>query len=124
MVAVMPACGSSDTAAVRSAVSTGLIAGHAGLTAEQVRTFRADVRGSWAVVYDPGHPLGCEPGGLWGAPDGPALPAAPCTAWVLVRQKNRWVVHSHGQIGDFDPPQGSPKDLGDPASLVYLASGS
>ncbi len=119
----MPGCGAGDTSAVRASVATGLVAGHDGLTSEQVRTFTSDVRGGWAAVYDPGDPLGCTPGGLWGAPLGPALPEAPCTAWVLQRQKSRWVIHSHGLIGDFDAPDGSPKDLGDPARLVYLASG-
>lgn len=124
-VASMQGCDPSEaSSSIRAAIAAGLVASADGPTAAQAQMFRADIRGSWAATYDPADPPGCEPGGLWGAPDGPAIPNSPCAIWVLVRRKNRWMVSSHGLPGRFDPPAGSPKDLGDPGRLVYLAPGS
>ena len=116
-------CGTADSSSIRAAVAAGLVAGPDAPGAAQTRMFKADIRSGWAVAYDPASPPGCEPGGLWGEPDGPALPEAPCTTWVLVRRKNRWMVSAHGRVGSFDPPAESPKDLGDPTRLVYLSPG-
>lgn len=107
-----------NSSSVRTAVVAGLVAsGGGGITTHQAATFKADIRNSWAIAYDPADPPGCSPGGLWG----PHLPPRPCTAYVLVRRKNRWAVIGAGQPGAFVPPERSPKNLGDPSRLVYLA---
>jgi hypothetical protein len=119
----LAACGPADTSSIRGAIVAGLVAGHDGPSPTQASMFRADIRAGWAIAYDPADPPGCEPGGLWDAPEGSAVPANPCTCWVMVRRKNQWIVSSHGLPGTFAPSQESPKDLGDPDRLVYLSPG-
>ena len=110
-----------ETASVRSAVVSGLIASQDGLTQAQVHTFKADVQGTWAMAYDPAAPPGCTAGGLWGAPDGPAITEPACLGYLLVRRKSRWAVAASGIPGTFVPPKDAPKGIGDPSRLLYLA---
>ena len=117
------ACGPTDTSSVRGAIVAGLVAGHDGPSPTQARMFRVDIQSGWAVAYDPADPPGCEPGGLWDAPEGAPVPAKPCVCWVLVRRKNQWNISAHGLPGTFAPPRESPKDLGDPDRLVFLSPG-
>jgi hypothetical protein len=115
-------CGpGGDGTAVRTAVATGLVASQTNVSLEQAGTFPAHLDGNWAVAYDPAQPPGCVPGGLWDDAGSPAIPESPCRAWVLVRQKNRWAVLSTGIPGAFTPTSDTPKGLGDPNLLVYLA---
>lgn len=111
-----------EVSSIRTAVVAGLVAsGGGGITTHQAATFQADIRGSWAIAYDPADPLGCRPGGLWGTRDAPSLSERPCVAYVLVRRKSRWAVIAAGQPGAFVPPERAPEDLGNPSRLVYLA---
>lgn len=117
-------CFERSKAHEREAIATGLLAGAGGkLSADEIRTFSADVRGRWAVAYDPASPPGCTAGGLWGPPKGPPLPAQPCGAYVLVQEKNRWRLVVHGVPGAFTPPDDAPTSLGEKhgADLPFLA---
>lgn len=115
-------CTDAARATTREAVATGLLAGSGGsLEADEIRTFQAEVAGDWAIAYDPVSPPGCTPGGLWGAPSGPALPASPCAAYVLKLEKNRWRLVGSGTPGTFAPPPDAPKGLGEAEKLSFLA---
>jgi hypothetical protein len=109
-----------ESSAVRAAVVSGLVAHTDNVSLQQATTFQVEIQGTWAIAYDPADPPGCTAGGLWGAPDGPAIAASPCTAFVLTRRKARWTVLGSGPPGTFDPPKGAPKLLGDPTKLIYL----
>ncbi len=99
-----------------TAASLALSAG-ANLSQDQVSTFQADVRSSWAVAYDPAAPAGCVPGGL-----ASALSERPCRAYVLERVKTTWSLRSVGAPGSIDLPEGVPVDLGSPEKLKYLGN--
>jgi len=111
-----------DSSSIRTAVVAGLVASGGGaITTHQAATFQGDIRGYWAIAYDPADPPGCTAGGLWGLKNSPTVPERPCTAYVLIRRKSRWAVTAAGKPGTFVPPELSPKDLGNPSRLVYLA---
>ncbi len=112
--------GTAENPAVRAAVVSGLVAATDGVSREQATTFQGEIQGIWAIAYDPADPPGCQPGGLWGAPEGPAIAANPCFSYLLMRRKNRWAVLSSGIPGTFVPPDNAPKSLGDPSTFVYL----
>ena len=98
LAAACPANQAAD-ASVRAAVAQGLIASEgARITLDQVHTFSAHLGDTWAVAYDPAVPAGCTPGGLSSATPG-GLPAKPCYAYVLHRQKNTWKLHAKGYPG-------------------------
>ena len=111
-----------DSSSVRTAVVAGLVASSGkGVSANQAATFQGDIRGSWAIAYDPADPPGCTPGGLWGLEGTPQIPARACTAYVLIRRKSRWAVTAVGTPGSFVAPEHAPNILGDPSRLIYLA---
>ncbi len=99
---------------------SGLVASSDGISLQQATTFKGEIHGLWAIVYDLAEPPGCSAGGLWGAPDGPAVPEKPCKAFVLMRRKSRWTVLSSGIPGSFVPPEEAPKALGDTDNLAYM----
>lgn len=122
-MAVLMGCGggsSPDPVAVRAAVVSGLVASSDGISLQQATTFKAEIRGLWAIAYDLADPPGCTAGGLWGAPEGPPVAPTPCTAFLLMRRKARWTVLSTGTPGSFVPPEDAPRSLGDPDKLTYL----
>jgi hypothetical protein len=111
-----------DSSSVRTAVVAGLVAsGGGGISTRQAATFQGDIRGSWAIAYDPADPPGCAAGGLWTLKGAPTVPERPCMAYVLIRRKSRWAVIAAGRPGSFVPPELAPKGLGNPSRLVYLA---
>jgi hypothetical protein len=119
------ACGESaeSRAVVRRSIVAGLLAGSGGaLHADQVATFQLDLRGNWAVAYDPADPPGCSPGGLVGTPDGPPIPERPCSAYILHRRKTRWDLELRGVPGALRVPEGVPEELGSPGALEPLGS--
>ena len=121
---LLSSCFSSERreSVVRTSVIAGLVASGGGtITVAQATTYKADIRSSWTIAYDPARPPACIPGGLWGDSSGPPTPDRPCNAFVLERRKNRWVVVASGVIGSFVPPSGAPVSLGEPSRLQYLA---
>ena len=107
--------GASHAAGVSGALVSG-----ANLSSDLVATFQADVRGDWAIVYDPAAPPGCAPGGLAASAGAPPIAARPCRAYVLERQNMMWLLRTMGVPGSVELPANVPLDLGDPTRLTYL----
>ncbi len=109
--------GNQGSGVSHSTAASLALSAAANLSQDQVSTFQAEVRSSWAVAYDPAVPAGCVPGGLE-----TALSERPCRAYVLERVKMTWQLRSVGVPGDLDLPAGVPADLGSPERLTYLGN--
>jgi hypothetical protein len=107
--------GNQGSGVSHDAAASLALSAAANLSPEQVATFQADVRSSWAVAYDPAVPAGCVPGGLESA-----IGERPCRAYILERVKMTWTLRAVGEPGSIDLPAGVPTDLGAPGRLRYF----